>query len=143
MARRRVGGEDGTDWRRRPGKSSEVRVRGRERAGLGLVSVYGTEVSERAGSAQPQPASPLVAWSGVQQPHPHTRVNCMNALTHTHARLSPVEQAPIVSRAGFVFTCVGICVFVVTGAVNSTVLAQPDRQVLRGPACSLTRSLSC
>lgn len=59
--------------------------------------------------------------------------------THTHNSVSPVEQAPIVSRVGCVLTCVSICVFVVTGALNSSVLAQPDRQVLEGP---LTRSLA-
>lgn len=66
-------------------------------------------------------ASPLAAWSGAT-PLPST----------PHLGLSPAEQAPIVSRAGCVFTCAGICVFVVTGALNSTVLARPDRQVLEG-----------
>lgn len=84
-------------------------MRGRERVGPGLKSVYGTKVSERARSVNLS----LHVFSSPGQ------VRSFSPAPESQS----CGVGSIVSGTGCVFTCVGISVFVVTGSLNSTVPA--------------------
>lgn len=109
---RLLGAQKWKDWE----TCSEVRVRGRERVGLGLECVYGTEVTVCACRVN----FCLCAWSGVWLSHPHTWIWIL------WSRLDCV----------WVYECLHVLVSMcaVTGSLNSSVQAEPDRQVTR-PAC--------